>query len=106
MLRMLERDRQNSRVMPHHALDKGFSPFTIIMRQARLPELIQNVFHHYYEQLIHGATGYIYNDEANPIETLPESAALNGEYLSIGHAALERAVILKLNGGLGTSMGM
>ncbi len=78
MLRMLEREYQGVVLMPNHLPDKGFIGFALKMQQARLPPLIVNVFQHYYEQLVRGATGYIYNKEANPVASLPDIDALNG----------------------------
>lgn len=106
MLRVLEREQQDVLVMPNYAQDPGFAEFATKMQQAQLPELIVNVFHHYYEQLVRGATGYIYQDEAQPVATLPDIDHLTSEFATAGHAALDRTVVLKLNGGLGTSMGM
>jgi UTP--glucose-1-phosphate uridylyltransferase len=86
--------------------DGQFAPFVTKMRRAGLPNLIINVFRHYYEQLLDGATGYIPGDEALPVDHLPDFNELNGHYAAAGQAALDRTIILKLNGGLGTSMGM
>lgn len=88
------------------ATNRQFTPFAAKMRQAGLPDLIINVFQHYYEQLVNGATGYIHNAEALPVDDLPDFQALNGHYHAAGEAVLNRTVVLKLNGGLGTSMGM
>ncbi len=106
MLRILEPEHQDVVIMPNHSPTKGFAAFATKMQQAGLPELIVNVFHHYYEQLVGGATGYIYQDEANPVTTLPDIHQLDSEFTTAGRAALDRTVVLKLNGGLGTSMGM
>ncbi len=86
--------------------DGQFAPFVAKMRRAGLPKLIINVFRHYYEQLLDGATGYIRGDEALPVTHLPDFNELNGHYAAAGQAVLDRTIILKLNGGLGTSMGM
>ncbi|MBV7330882.1 UTP--glucose-1-phosphate uridylyltransferase [Chloroflexi bacterium TSY] len=76
------------------------------MRAEKLPELVIETFHHYYSQLVHGETGFISNAEAEPIDTLQDAESLAEEYKQIGCAALHKTVLLKLNGGLGTSMGM
>ena len=63
------------------------------------------VFSHYYRELEAGATGLILEDS---IEPLLDAARL--EDLDVDPAAareaLSRTAVLKLNGGLGTSMGM
>jgi UTP--glucose-1-phosphate uridylyltransferase len=64
-----------------------------------------DVFSHYYGQLEEGVTGFIAEDSIEPLEdptlladlSIPEEDA---------RAALGATVLIKLNGGLGTSMGM
>jgi UTP--glucose-1-phosphate uridylyltransferase len=58
-------------------------------------------FEHYYEQLAAGESGMIPEDTIEPVTELP---AL--EDLPPGDPPLDQAVVIKLNGGLGTSMGM
>jgi UTP--glucose-1-phosphate uridylyltransferase len=65
---------------------------------------IQN-FRHYYELLAAGETGTIAEDEIEPARDLPSASGLP-EPGDAGRDALERAVVIRLNGGLGTSMGM
>jgi UTP--glucose-1-phosphate uridylyltransferase len=83
-----------------------FEPFAAKMSQAGLPEMVIRLFRHYYGQLVEGATGEIPGHEALPVEQLPEFCDLGDRYRATGLAALDQAVVLKLNGGLGTSMGM
>jgi len=72
------------------------------MKQEGLPEIAIDTFAHYEELLREGEQGTLPESELEPltdvpgIDDLPEPEA----------SALERAVVLKLNGGLGTSMGM
>ena len=61
----------------------------------------RTVFAHYYEQLTAGETGLIAEDEIEPLESLPSF-----DSLSDAAAPLDEVVVVKLNGGLGTSMGM
>ena len=88
------------------SLNNRFAPFAAKMQQAALPALMINVFRHYYEQLVEGETGFIHSTNALPVATLPDFAALTPAHAAAGEAALNRVVVLKLNGGLGTSMGM
>ncbi len=83
-----------------------FGQFEAKMRAAGQPELAIDIFHSYYDQLLAGATGYIDRREALPVRALPSYEELSKRYETAGAEALERTVILKLNGGLGTSMGM
>ena len=83
-----------------------FAPFAVKMRQAGLPELVIHVFEHYYHQLQAGVTGFIPNDQALPVDNIPDYEELGEQHKALGYEALDRTVVLKLNGGLGTSMGM
>ena len=64
-----------------------------------------DVFTHYYAQLEEGVTGFIAEESITPLERpdLLESVSVTDED---ARAALARTVMIKLNGGLGTSMGM
>jgi UTP--glucose-1-phosphate uridylyltransferase len=82
-----------------------FSAFEQKMRGEGLPEVAIQTFRYYYEQLLSGEQGMLSREEIDPVDEVPaaESLAVAGE---VGKTALERAVVIKLNGGLGTSMGM
>jgi len=82
-----------------------FAPFAAKMRCAGLPEAAMRAFEYHYAQLLQGATGYIPGEEAHPVADLPAAVDLN-QYGADGKAALNRTVVIKLNGGLGTTMGM
>jgi UTP--glucose-1-phosphate uridylyltransferase len=73
------------------------------MRAEGLPDVAIETFAHYWRQLEAGETGLIGEDEIEPVESLPDAADLTDE---AGAELLDQAVVLKLNGGLGTSMGM
>ncbi|HXF63464.1 MAG TPA: UTP--glucose-1-phosphate uridylyltransferase [Caldilineaceae bacterium] len=76
------------------------------MQAAGLPALAIRIFEHYYNRLLEGATGYIDSREAGPVNGLPDYDDLGDRYDQVGREALARTVVLKLNGGLGTTMGM
>jgi len=86
-------------------VEARFAPFAEKMRRERLPELAIETFRHYYAQLIEGATGFVGEDEIAPAADLPLLADL-ASYADAGRRALGTAVVIKLNGGLATSMGM
>jgi UTP--glucose-1-phosphate uridylyltransferase len=71
------------------------------MREAGVADAAIATFAHYHHQLQEGATGLLGEDEIEPVGDLP---ALDD--LPAGDAPLGEAVVIKLNGGLGTSMGM
>ena len=64
-----------------------------------------DVFTHYYSQLEEGVTGYIAEDSIDPLEDpdLIDNVEVSDAY---AQSALAKTVMIKLNGGLGTSMGM
>ena len=83
-----------------------FAPFAAKMEAADLSDMMIHVFHYYYNQLVAGATGYIPSHEAGPVGAIPDYEALDDRYAIAGEAVLDKVVMIKLNGGLGTSMGM
>jgi len=90
---------------PIITLSERFAPFATKMRQAGVPSAAIQAFRYYYAQLVEGETGYIDSATAQPVSDLPIADDL-AHYQPAGLAALDRLVVLKLNGGLGTSMGM
>jgi UTP--glucose-1-phosphate uridylyltransferase len=72
------------------------------MRREGLPEIAVETFAHYERRLRAGEEGTLPESEIEPLEDLPDASELPAG----GEEALERVVVLKLNGGLGTSMGM
>jgi UTP--glucose-1-phosphate uridylyltransferase len=71
------------------------------MRSEGIPDAAVRTFAHYYEQLREGETGMIPESAIEPVED-PQDL----EDLPAGDPPLDQAIVLKLNGGLGTSMGM
>ncbi len=83
-----------------------FGPFEERMAAERLPEIVIRSFGHYYGQLAAGETGLIAEREIRPVESLPDLEQLPADLAEVGRAALPKTVLLKLNGGLGTGMGL
>ena len=75
------------------------------MRADGVPDVAVKTFAHYYELLRAGATGTIAEADIEPVDELPDAAALADDEPGAADA-LARTVVIKLNGGLGTSMGM
>lgn len=71
------------------------------MRREGIPEAAMNTFAHYYEQLREGETGMLPESDIEPVEEVQDL-----DDLPEGDPPLDAAVVIKLNGGLGTSMGM
>ncbi len=80
--------------------------FIAKMLDAGQPELVVNHFARHYKQLLEGATGYIDRNEALPVKSLRSYDELGMGCTDVGVRALPKVAIAKLNGGLGTSMGM
>jgi len=83
----------------------NFAPFEERMRREGLPQLIIDNFHYYYDVLAGGSVGLIAEDMITPVPDVPDISEVE-QYTRAGQVALERTVVLKLNGGLGTSMGL
>ncbi len=62
-------------------------------------------FAHYFERLRAGEAGVLAESEIEPVSELPDADELPYDEQG-ARSALERTVVIKLNGGLGTSMGM
>lgn len=75
------------------------------MRAVGVPEEAIAVFKSFYEQLEHGETGMIREADVLPLTDIDRLKDLDYSR-DEQRAAAERTVIIKLNGGLGTSMGM
>lgn len=72
------------------------------MRADGVAEAAIATFADLYERLRAGDTGMIGESGIDPVESLPDAAELGPG----GEDVLDSAVVLKLNGGLGTSMGL
>jgi UTP--glucose-1-phosphate uridylyltransferase len=83
----------------------SFDSFERKMQDATLPRVAIETFRHYYEQLVRGETGRLSDSEIGPVDDLPDAGSLS-EFAEAGTRALGATVVIKLNGGLGTSMGM
>ncbi len=85
--------------------DDRCRPFIARMEAAGLPPRAISTFCHHLRTLTSGAGATLDRDSIWPVESLPDSESLGGAG-SAGRAALQRVVVIKLNGGLGTSMGL
>ncbi len=83
-----------------------FEPFAIRMHQEGLPDIVVETFKYYYTKLVEGQTGFIPEADIRPVESLPDVETFPSSLAQVGEAALPKTIFLKLNGGLGTSMGL
>src|SRR5436190_7098533 len=91
-------------------MTKHFSEFETKMRAVGLSGAAIQAFAHTYESLAAGHTGMIPESTIQPVTELPRLEDVGGETPSptptSPEALLAETVVIKLNGGLGTSMGL
>lgn len=75
------------------------------MRSDGLPEQAIDVFTAFYHQLDEGASGLIPESEVEPLKDVASIESLDFDAETLRRAAAD-TVVIKLNGGLGTTMGM
>lgn len=85
--------------------DAGLARAVAKMHAAEVSDDAIAVFEHYYREVERGASGLIPEGDIAPVEHLD---ALDDVHVSdeAARAAADQTVVLKLNGGLGTSMGL
>ena len=83
-----------------------FAPFAKRMQADRQPKVFIDTFAHYYEQLVAGETGMIPESAIRPVKFLPDVAAFPAKQVLLGKKMMGKTAVIKLNGGLGTSMGL
>ncbi len=88
-------------------LNQLFRPYALKMEAAGLHPIVINMFKCYYGQLVYGAQGKFTEKEILPVQKgdIPDYQDLEA-YEDKGTEALRQTVVIKLNGGLGTSMGL
>lgn len=87
-------------------ISERFMPFEDRMREEGLPELVIETFKHHYTRLLEGKTGFIEEKDIRPVASLPGMETLGEDINHVGQQVVSKTVMIKLNGGLGTSMGL
>lgn len=89
------------------AVHTMFKPFALKMEEHRIPSIVINIFKCFYTQIMQGAQGKLSDADISPLNDgdVPDYRELDG-YAEAGREALAHTVVIKLNGGLGTSMGL
>jgi UTP--glucose-1-phosphate uridylyltransferase len=85
--------------------EKGLEASVEKMRGEGLPDAAIDAFAHYYRRLAEGEQGMLPESELEPVTDVQDSADLP-DASEEAEEALDKTVVIKLNGGLGTSMGM
>ncbi len=90
-----------------YALDllARFAPFETRMLEEGVHPLVINGFKRNYIQLLSGSEGSISKSQIDAPENVPDADNI-GDFRKRGDSALSKTVVIKLNGGLGTSMGL
>ncbi|MEJ2747421.1 MAG: UTP--glucose-1-phosphate uridylyltransferase [Anaerolineae bacterium] len=83
-----------------------FVAFAERMQAEGLPQIFIDTFAYYYGLLLDGETGLITEAAIEPVAELPDADELCDSFLDAGEAAKGKTAVIKLNGGLGTSMGL
>jgi UTP--glucose-1-phosphate uridylyltransferase len=88
-------------------IDERFAPFARKMGEGGLDPIVVETFRHYYDLLVSGETGKIPGSRIDPVaeSDIADLQDLHG-LEAIGREAAQRTAVIKLNGGLGTSMGL
>jgi UTP--glucose-1-phosphate uridylyltransferase len=88
-------------------IEERFLPFEVKMDEEGIPPLVIGLFRRYYENLLRGQRGLLSKQDIAPLaETdIADMETLDG-FTRQGARAIKEAVVIKLNGGLGTSMGL
>lgn len=77
-----------------------------LMRAEGLSEIAIAAFSRQVERVAAGETGTVGEEQIEPVGDLPSADLLTEQHRERGRQSLSQAVFIKLNGGLGTSMGM
>jgi len=83
-----------------------FSPFREKMESAAVTEAAIRAFERNYESLLRNESGMIPENSISPCDHLPQLDDFSSGAEDFDPALLAQTVVIKLNGGLGTSMGL
>ena len=88
-------------------IEQRFTPFARKMADHGLDPIVIQTFRHYYGLLVSGETGKIDRSQIEPVAEgdIADLEELHG-LQDAGRQAIQKTAIIKLNGGLGTSMGL
>lgn len=83
-----------------------FTLFREKMEQAEVSEAAIKSFERNYQSLVNHETGMISEDSITPVSDLTNLTSLSSASTTFDPELLAKTVVIKLNGGLGTSMGL
>ncbi|MCA9139375.1 MAG: UTP--glucose-1-phosphate uridylyltransferase [Planctomycetales bacterium] len=76
------------------------------LEEADTPEIVVQLFRRHYQNLCSGNDGFLRESEIDPASDPIDAEALSPSMAKLGRENLGSVAVLKLNGGLGTSMGL
>ena len=83
-----------------------FTLFREKMEQADVCEADIKSLERNYQSLVNQETGLISEDSISPVKELPTLESISDSTSEFNSELLSQTVVIKLNGGLGTSMGL
>lgn len=86
--------------------DHGLQMSRVKMAEAGVAPAAIETFSRFYGLLEEGASGFVREDDVEPLAQLAKASEVELSDDDDAAAALARTAVIKLNGGLGTSMGM
>lgn len=101
----MDKTRHTGNNWPALMSQADFAEFDAKMRRAKATDAAIRAFRHSYESLASGKTGLIPESEIQPVTDLPKFESI-GNQTADSNALLSQTIVIKLNGGLGTSMGL
>jgi UDP-N-acetylglucosamine pyrophosphorylase len=76
------------------------------LRDSETPEIVVRLFKQHYENLCSNQEAYVREAEIEPASEIVDAESLSPSLLEYGREHVNSVAVLKLNGGLGTSMGL
>ncbi len=86
-------------------MNKKFAPFEVIMKEEKMPQIAIDTFRLHYETLLREKDNFIYESSIEPAANLKHLDTISSQTAADSNLT-DRTIIIKLNGGLGTTMGM
>ncbi len=76
------------------------------LEEAGTPPIVVEIFRRHYENLCQGTDAYLRESQIQPATDVVDAEQLDAGRRELGREHLDQVAVLKLNGGLGTSMGL
>jgi len=87
-------------------MSENWPPVHDKLEEAGTPPVVVEIFRCHYENLCKGTDAYLRESQIEPATDVVDAEQLGDDQRAAGRAHLDQVAVLKLNGGLGTSMGL